>query len=94
MSLAILKAKIENIRIASFGTGYKESDREKDVFSEGFFEPDKHANFLQKVWCKTKESILGWFDSKAHLLDDPGTEKKGLKDWMNAELLSHLAFDI
>ena len=94
LSLAILKTKIENIRIVSLGTGFKESNREDDNFVAAFFEPEKDAGFLQKLWATTKSTLLGFFDSKAKLLDDPGTEKEGLRDWMNAELLSHLAFDI
>ena len=94
LSLAVLKARIENIRVLSLGTGYNESNREKDSMSESIFKPKLTDGAGAKIAAEITTLVSKLVDKKLNILDDPGTSKEGIKDWVNLELISHLAFDI
>ena len=89
-------SKISNIRIVSFGTGHVNTNREKDDLMKEHFKAkeDEHESMIMKTIESLKGKVFGFADKKfLNVIDDPGTEKEGIRDWANVEVAKHLFFD-
>ncbi len=85
--LAATKVKIESIMLISVGTGNPDMPPPSKISDDqGFFE--SAVSRLNDYYKDTKKFLL----TKAGILDD-GSEKKGIVDWINVELVASLYLD-
>ena len=55
---------------------------------------EEKSGWFGSVWNSIKAKAVGYIEDEYNLLDDPGTVKEGAKDWLNAEVMMTLAFNI
>lgn len=84
--LAATKVKIESIMLISVGTGNPDLPAPEKPVGDGFFE--SAVSRLGGYYKDTKKFLF----TQAGLYDN-GKEKKGIKDWINIELVASLYLD-